>query len=225
MKKKTIAELKEDIITICKLMHKKGYVAATDGNVSVKIHENLFAITPAGFNKGLITSNDLITIDSEGTIVSGKHKASSEFLMHLKAYSLRPDIGAVVHAHPPHLTAFSIAGFEIPQDMLPEVVLTIGSIPTSDYATPSTPEVAMVIEDLIKKHDAITLNRHGSLTVGKDLFSAYNKLEKIEHTAHVTLIAKSLGKIQLLDEDKLEKLTFLAHKLGIRKDLNPQDSD
>jgi L-fuculose-phosphate aldolase len=224
MKNFNINETKENIIKICRLMHQKGYVAATDGNVSVKLGDNKFLITPSGLNKGFIKEADLVTIDSNGRTLKGKLKASSELLMHLKVYSARPDINAVVHAHPPHITAFSVAGISIPHNMLPEVVLTIGKIPTSNYATPSTPEVAEAIEKLIMNHEAIILDRHGSLTTGENLFSAYNKLEKIEHVAHIAFLAKSLGKVKLLNEDKLKKLTLLAKKLGIRKNFNPEKS-
>lgn len=216
-------QLKKDVIRCCHLLHIKGFVAATDGNISVKTSNDRYLITPTQFNKGLLTEEDLIIIDGKGKVLTGKTKPSSEYRMHIKAYELRPDIRAVVHAHPPYLTAFSIAGKEIPQDVLPEVVLTLGRIPTTQYATPSTPEVAEVIEDLIQQHDAITLNRHGSLTVGKTVFDAYNKLEKAEHAALITLIAKSLGQVQHLEEDHLEKLLYMAHQLGIRKDLKPPD--
>ena len=218
-KNKPIAETKKDIITICHMIHSMGFVAATDGNVSAKVGDNRFLITPTGRNKGLLKEEDLITIDSEGKVLTGKSRPSSEFRMHIKAYSLRPDINAALHAHPPYLTAFTIAGKEIPEDMLPEVILTLGKVPTTAYATPSTPEVATVIEETIGNYDAISLSRHGSLTVGKDIYAAYNKLEKIEHAAKIAFIATSLGGVQKLDEDHLEKLTYLAYKLGLRRDL------
>ena len=224
IRKPDLTQIKRDIITICGLIHQKGFVAATDGNVSVRLGENRFIITPSQFNKGLLTEDDLITIDSRGKVLKGKHSASSEYLMHIRVYQLRPDVNAVIHAHPPYATAFSISGKEIPSDLLPELVLTIGKIPTSHYATPSTPEVARVISDLIPKHDAIILARHGSLTTGKDIFSAYNRLEKIEQTAKIALIAETLGNVQHLNEETLEKLTYMAHRLGMRKDLSAGDS-
>jgi len=216
-------QTKKDIITVCKLIHSRGFVAATDGNVSARINDNRFIITPSGFNKGLIEIEDLVTINDRGEVIEGNSKASSEVLMHLRVYEMRKDVDAVIHAHPPYLTAFSIAGRDIPQDILPEVVLTLGYIPTSEYATPSTPGVADVIQPHIKDHDAICLKRHGSLTLGDNIFSAYNRLEKLEHAARIAVIANSLGDIKPLDEDSLEKLTSLAHKLGIRKYLKPAD--
>lgn len=216
---KNILETKKEVIQICRLMHQQGFVSATDGNVSVRLDDNAFLITPSGINKCFLNEESLIIIDKNGTLLDGLLKPSSEFLMHIKAYENRPDIKSVIHAHPPHLLAFSLVGEELPEDLLPEVILTIGKIPTASYATPTTPEVPAAIAELIKLHDAITLAKHGSLTVGKNIFDAYNKLEKIEHAAHIAIIARSFGKVSKLDEDSIEKLEFLASKLGIRRDL------
>lgn len=218
MKKKSLIQHKKDIIEICKLIHQKGFVSATDGNISIKVDKNKFLITPSSINKLFLKTEDLILIDNKGIVLSGKFKPSKEYLMHLKIYEVRSDIFATIHAHPPYLTSFSVLGLEIPQDILPEVVLTIGSLPIAPYATPSTIEVPNSIEALAKSNDQIILERHGSLTYSDNIFSAYNKLEKIEHYAKILFITNSMGKIEKIDNKNLEKLTLLAKKLKLRTD-------
>jgi L-fuculose-phosphate aldolase len=207
-------ELRRDIVLICRRLSERGYIAATDGNVSARLTgpggAGRILITPSGLHKGFIKEDDIVLCDLSGRLIRGRRKPSSEMLMHLKAYELRPDIGAVVHAHPPLATAFTIAKVSLARCVLPEVVITMGSIPTTAYATPSTPEGPEVIKDLIRDHDALVLDRHGTLTVGRDLFDAYGKLEKIEHTAQVTLAARMLGNLTLLSESELAKLEPLA---------------
>ncbi len=211
-------ELRRDIVLICRRLSERGYIAASDGNVSVRLRRpggpggpgEKILITPSGLHKGFIREDDIVLCDLAGRVVRGRRKPSSEMLMHLKAYELRDDIGAVVHAHPPLATAFTIAKVSLAKCVLPEVVITMGSIPTTAYATPSTPEGPEVIKELIADHDALVLDRHGTLTVGRDLFEAYGKLEKIEHTAQVTLAARMLGNLTVLSESQLERLEPLA---------------
>ena len=207
-------ELRRDIVTICRRLSERGYIAATDGNVSVRVTDPGGAprvlITPSGLHKGFIKDDDIVLCDMEGRLIRGKRQPSSEILMHLKAYELRADIGAVVHAHPPLSTAFTIAKVSLARCVLPEVVLTMGTIPTTAYATPSSPEGPEVIKDLIADHDALVLDRHGTLTVGRDVFDAYGKLEKIEHTAQVTLAARMLGRLTTLDAAQLARLEHLS---------------
>jgi L-fuculose-phosphate aldolase len=206
-------ELRRDIVLICRRLSERGYIAATDGNVSARLSgpggQGRIIITPAGLHKGFIKEDDLVLCDLAGRLIRGQRQPSSEMLMHLKAYELRPDIGAVVHAHPPLATAFTIAKVSLARCVLPEVVVTMGTIPTTAYATPSTAEGPEVIRDLIRDHDALVLDRHGTLTVGRDLFEAYGKLEKIEHTAQVTLAARMLGRLTLLSESELARLEQL----------------
>jgi L-fuculose-phosphate aldolase len=200
------SEAKEEIIRIGRLLHQKGFIAASDGNISIKVGNEKIITTPTGLSKGFLTKDQLVVIDRKGKKISGKLEPSSEILMHLCVYEERKDVSAVIHSHPPISTAFSIAGVSLARCMLPEVVCTFGVIPTTDYATPSTEEVPEVIRELIKNYDALILDRHGALTVGKDLFEAYMKLEKVEHTAIVTLAARQLGNVRLLPEEEVEKL-------------------
>ncbi len=209
-------ETRTEMIKVCKRLYQKEYVTAYDGNLSVKLDKNRFLMTPSGFCKGDLTEKDLIICDKYGKKLSGHHNVTSEVVMHLEAYKQRPDINAVIHAHPPLATALSLAGVSLAKCILPEVILSLGIIPTAEYATPTTPENADVIRDLIKKHDAIVLDRHGTLTVGKDLWSAYYKHEKIEHTAKITFTARQLGSIKTLTPEQIKVVSAIAEKYGIR---------
>lgn len=196
-------------------MYAKGFVVATDGNVSVRLNKNRLLTTPSGLCKGELKPDQIIVTDFTGKKISGKLNPSSEIRMHLCAYSERPDVMAVIHAHPPIATAFSIAGVSLAKCILPEVVFTMGVIPTTRYATPTTEEGPLVILDYIRDYDAFILDRHGTLTVGNSLDSAYYKLEKVEHTAHVTLMARQLGSVNLLKPNQIDRLLKLRKKFGI----------
>ncbi len=209
-------EFRSQIVEICRLMYEKHFVVASDGNVSVKLSEDKILTTPSGLSKGFLSPDQLVITDINGKKISGYLKPSSEIRMHLQAYRQRPDIKAVIHAHPPLCTAFSIAGITLAQCILPEVVLTLGSIPTTEYATPTTAEGPQVIKEHIKDYDAVILDRHGSLTVGENLMSAFMKLEKIEHAAFVTYHARQLGNINLLSPEQLQKISDARRKLGIK---------
>jgi len=186
-------------------MYERGFVIATDGNLSIRLGPHRFLVTRSGVCKGSLTTMDMVVCDDYGRIVRG-HKVSSETLLHLAAYYLRPDINAVIHAHPPLAIAFTLADKNLAESRLPEVVMSLGSIPTAMFAAPSSPEGAEVIRDLIIKHDALILDRHGSLTVGKDLTDAYYKLERLEFAAQVTLAAVSLGEIKGLSPEEIRKI-------------------
>lgn len=213
----TERELRAEVAKICRLMYEKDFVAASDGNVSVRLSKNRLLTTPSGLSKGFLTPDQLVVTNFAGEKLSGKLKPSSEIRMHLCVYEERPDINAVIHAHPPLCTAFSIAGVSLAKCILPEVVLTLGSVPTTRYATPTTAEGPEVVKEHIKDYDAIILDRHGSLTVGEDLMSAYMKLEKIEHAARVTLYARQLGNVNLLTKDQIQKLHRARKELGLKE--------
>jgi len=221
---RTEQEWREEIVRVCRLMHEKGYVTATDGNVSVRLSEDRVLSTPSGFSKGFLSPAQLVITDMEGKRVPSNEPASrdlkptSELLMHLEAYRQRPDIGAVIHAHPPICVALSIAGISLAKCLLPEVIVTLGLIPTTEYATPSSAEGPQVIRDLIVNHDALILRRHGTLTVGKDPFDAYLKLEKMEYAAYVTLILYQLGKETLLPPAEVAKLLRMRREKGLARE-------
>lgn len=179
---------REDLIWVCRQLEKQGLVAASDGNVSCRVGSHQILITPSGMRKGELKPLDLLLIDlNDGEVLSGRGRPSSEMRMHLLVYRRRGDVEAVVHAHPPMLTAFTLAGIPFAADVLPEVWLTIGPVPTAPYATPGTEELPEALSPFIERSQAILMERHGSLTMGKSLQEAYMRLEKLEHAAHTLL--------------------------------------
>jgi L-fuculose-phosphate aldolase len=156
--------------------------------------------------KGFLKADDIVKTDLAGKKVEGTRNPSSEALMHLEIYRLRPDVSAVVHAHPPYSTGYAVAGIPLDKALLPEVILTMGCIPLADYSTPTTEEVARAIRDLVPKHDALLLSNHGAVTYGKDLESAYFKMETLEHFARISVVARILGRERVLSQEALARL-------------------
>jgi L-fuculose-phosphate aldolase len=204
-------QIKEAIVCICRMLHRKNYLAATDGNVSVRLGDRVLT-TPSGVHKGLMEADQVITVDLFGRVLEGQGSPTSEIRMHLLAYELRPDIAAVVHAHLPYATACTLAGIDLLEPILPEVVITLGGIPTAPYATPGTEEVPESIRGYIEEYDAVLLSRHGAMTVGRDVKDAYSKMEKLEHTARVVLAARLQGPLPPLSPAEVEKLQHLRAK-------------
>lgn len=209
-------ELKQDIVEVGRRIWLRGYVAANDGNISVRVGPNEFLCTPTGVSKGFMTPEMIIKINSAGEVLSGEWRPSSELKMHLRVYQERPDVNAVVHAHPPVSTAFAVAGIPLNKKFLPEVIITLGEIPLTDYATPSTDEVPAAIAEVIKDHDAVLLANHGALTLGSDVFNAYYKLETMEHYANVSLVAGQLGGERELPSERIVQLMEVRRKMGIK---------
>ena len=207
----TQQQLKQDIVCICRMLHRKNYLAATDGNVSVRLDDRLL-ITPSGVNKGIMEAEQILTVDLDGRVLEGEGRPSSEIRMHLLAYELRPEIAAVVHAHLPYATGCTLAGIDLLEPILPEVVITLGGIPTAPYATPGTEAVPEAIRSFIKEYDALLLSRHGAMTVGRNVLDAYNKMEKLEHTARVVLAARLQGPVTPLPAAEVEKLRAIGAK-------------
>ena len=209
-------ELRQEMVRIGRLMWERGYVAAADGNLSARLGPDRLLTTPSGMSKGFLSAQDLVVIRLDGEPVPSYRgrgqKPSSEILMHLEVYHQRLDVGAVVHAHPPAATAFSIAGVTLARCILPEVVVTLGGIPTAEYATPGTAEVPESINQAIQEYDAIVLAHHGTLTVGQTLWDAYQRLEKVEQAAQITLIARQLGQVKTLSPEAVNKLMALRRE-------------
>jgi L-fuculose-phosphate aldolase len=212
----SVEEASNGIVHVGRRMYERGYVAANDGNISVKISADRLVVTPAGSSKGFLRHSDLVITDMGGQKLSGKREPTSEIQMHLRAYEVREDIGAVVHAHAPYATAFAVAGLPLAECVLPEVILSIGSVPLAHYGTPSTEEVPKSIENVVTKCDALLLRNHGVMTVGEDVISAYHKLETVEHFAKITFIARHLGTINPLGHEEVRKLLEVREKLGIK---------
>jgi L-fuculose-phosphate aldolase len=208
-------DIKKQICDIGRRAYESGYVAANDGNISVKVNDQEIWITPSGVSKGYMTPNMLVKVNRYGEVLEGSEKVSSELKLHLKAYNERSDVQAVVHLHPPVATGFAVAGILINSRILSETILNLGEIPIADYGTPNTDELANSISSYIQRHDGILLANHGAITVGKDLYTAYHKIETIEFSARINLVAKLLGNESELTADKIDKLMSIRKKLGL----------
>ena len=210
---------REILVDICHRLYAKGLVTATDGNVSVRLANGNFLTTRTSVNKGMVTAEDLVEVNLEGIPITPNLKPSTEIGMHLYIYSQRPDINAVVHAHPTYATGFATARQPLSDCLFPEVIVGFGSIPLAEYATPSTKEVAESLASFVTKTDAVLLANHGVVTYGADPYDAYFKMEKVEHAAHITFVARMLGGEHQLTSENIDKLRAVS-KESYGKDLN-----
>ena len=220
-RKPTEPQLRTHLVEICRRMYRQGYIAAGDGNVSCKIDDERVLVTPSGFHKGYIGEADLVVVDPEGKLLRGTNKPSSEFLMHALAYRERPDVRAVVHAHPPLTVGLALAGVTLAQCVLSETCLVLGPILTAPYSTPTTEEVPRVLQPYVRQANAIVMDRHGALTLGRDLDEAYNRLEAMEHASKITHAARTIGPLVPLPPVEVDKLNALARSLGIPRAPDP----
>ena len=212
---KSPCEIKKEICEVGKKIYDLGFVAANDGNISVKVGPNEFYCTPTGVSKGYMTPDMIIKIDANGNKLEGHLNPSSEIKMHMRVYQERPDVNAVVHAHPPIATAFTVAGVDLDQYILPEAVLTLGVVPTCEYGTPSTMEIPDSLEPYIQNHDAFLLKNHGALTVGYNLTKAFFLMEELEFNAKICKNAMELGAVHEIPNAELKKLMELRKKMNI----------
>ena len=210
------SSLRADIVEVGRRMYARGYTASNDGNISVRLGSDRLLMTPKSVCKGFMTPEMMCITDLKGRKLQGDRDPSSEMLMHLEVYRQRPDVQAVVHAHPPTATGFAVAGIPLDRAVLAEVLTTLGSIPIAEYATPSTRALPEAVRKYIKAHDAMLLANHGALTVGGDLFGAYYKMETIEHFAHISLVARMLGRENLLSREEVMRLQELRGSYGIK---------
>jgi len=214
--KQSLVSLKKNIIEVGKRAYARGYVAANDGNISARIDKKHVLITPTGISKGFIKASDLIIVDMNGKIISGKRKPTSEIQMHLQIYKERTDVNSVCHLHPLYATGFAVAGIPLDQDVLSEAVIVLGKVPLVEYGTPGSEELYSKLLLHLRDSDAFLLANHGALTVGTDVFDAYNKMETLEHVAQIVFIAKQLGNLNILNAEQVQKLTVLREKFGIK---------
>lgn len=209
-------ELKRTIIEIGKRLWQRGFVASNDGNISVKIDKNEYLATPTGVSKGFMTEDMIIRINEKGELIKrSSYKPSSEIKMHLQVYQEREDVCAIVHAHPPYCTSFSVAGIPLNKCILPEAIITLGAVPIAPYGTPSTQEIPESIKPFIKNSDAVLLANHGAITLGTDLMNAFFKMETLEHSAQITFQAFQLGRINLLNDEEVKKLMDIRKKMDL----------
>ena len=216
-------QLRQEIVRIGRLMYEKGFICASDGNISARLEPARILITPSGLHKGLLEPDQLLIVDEAGqtmglrTAAARRLKPTSELPMHLEAYRQRADVAAVVHAHPPITIALSIAGISIADCLLPEVIVFLGLIPTTQYATPSSEENVRAIREFIINHDAIVLQRHGSLTVGDSPMQAFMRLETMEQNARIALMLAQLGVHHPLPPSEVEKLLRQRQQMGLAR--------
>lgn len=210
-------EAKKLICEVGKRIYDRNFVAANDGNISVKVGPNTIWTTPTGVSKGFMTPDMMVKMDLNGKVISGKYKPSSEVKMHLRVYKENPEVNAVVHAHPPVATSFAIAGISLEQPILPEAVVLLGRVPVAPYATPGTQEVPDSIAPYCKDHNAVLLANHGALTWGRDLMEAHFRMESLEHYALILMYSNNIiNKVNELNCSQITELMGIRQKLGIK---------
>jgi L-fuculose-phosphate aldolase len=208
-------EARELMVAIGRRMYEAGYIAGTDGNVSVRLPNGHILTTPAGVAKGALAPADLVVTDQDGHPV-GPGRPSSELKLHVAVYRLRPDVVAIVHAHPRAAVAHSLAGISLAPTVLPETVFTLGEIASADYDTPGTTTLAEGVAAVLRCHDAVVMERHGTVTLGRSLLEAYHRLESLEHTAQTLYMARTLGPFAPLPAAEVERLHEIAERSGAR---------
>ncbi|MCA1592075.1 MAG: class II aldolase/adducin family protein [Acidobacteria bacterium] len=204
---------RRDIVRVGQLMYERSYVVSSDGNVSVRLDDGRIVATPTQTCKGRMTEDSLAVTDLEGKPLNDR-RASSELAMHLLIYRERPEVKAVCHAHPPHGSAFAVAGLAIDQPILSEVILTLGCVPLAEYGTPSTDELTEAMLPLVKHHNALLMANHGAVAYGADVWQAFDRLETLEHTAKIAILSRALGGAQNLPPDSIEKLIEVRERAG-----------
>ena len=210
-------ETREAMCDICHKMWQLGWVAANDGNLSVKLPDGNFLATPTGISKSFITPEKLVIINPEGEVLQAidGYRPSSEIKMHLRCYKERDDVGAVLHAHPPTATGYAVAHIPLDRYTMIETVAAIGSIPVTPYGTSSTYEVPDAIAPYPQEHDVLLLANHGALTVGADAITAYYRMETLELFAKISLTAHLLGGEKEISRENIDKLIELRKYYGI----------
>ena len=213
---KTEDEHRRDVCLAGRWIHQRGYVASTDGNISLRLDPGRILTSPTGISKGMMSPDDLVITDLDGQKLSGRRNASSELGMHLLIYKRRPEINAVCHAHPPVATGYAASGIPLNKAILCELVLALGCVPVAKYGTPGTPELAVALEPLVQSYDSILMANHGVVTCGQDLLTAFFRMETTEHFARVALVSELLGKQVLLSGGDVEKLLAARARYGLQ---------
>jgi L-fuculose-phosphate aldolase len=216
--------LAQEIVAVGQLLYQQGLIVAGDGNISARLPDDTLLMTPAGLCKGRLDLDDLVVIDLDDRLLASPngHRASSERLLHLLTYQARPDVLAIVHAHPPTAVAATIAGVSLDSEWLPETILTLGAIPTAPYALTGTAEMFTAIEPYIAHHDALLLSHHGALTVGATVPQAFMRMEQVEHSAKVLLAAHQFGEVRPLPPEQIERLRELRLRHQAQQTQTPQ---
>ena len=213
---KTEQQLREEIVEVGRLMFQREWVAANDGNITVRLDDDVILATPTGLSKGRMAPEDLILCNLCGEKISGHRERTTEMGMHLTIYRTRPDIRSVVHAHPPVATGFASAGRALDLAILPEVIVNLGSVPLARYGLPGTPAVTEGMLPYIPEFDALLMENHGAVAYGEDVFQAFHRMETIEHLARITLVAELLGGPKVLPDVEIQKLVDSRARYGAR---------
>jgi L-fuculose-phosphate aldolase len=214
--------IRREIVSVCRRLYERGLIAGQDGNVSVRLPGGRVLVTPAGMSKVDVGANDLVEMRL-GEVASSHDsrrgrtgpRASSEVLMHLRIYERRPDVNAVVHAHPPTATAFAVAGEGFMDCILPEVIFQVGQVPLLEYATPGSSGLADSFEPYVATHDAFLLANHGATTVGPSLLLAHQRMESLEHAARIIFAARQLGRVNALSGEQVADLMAARQRAGL----------
>ncbi|ABF43482.1 class II aldolase/adducin-like protein [Candidatus Koribacter versatilis Ellin345] len=209
---KSLETQKLEIVKIGQWLHTKGFVAAMDGNVSVRLSGDTVLCTPTCISKGMMEPDDLVLVDMQGKRIEGHREVSSEIQMHLLIYRMRPDVRGVVHAHPPTATGFASAGMTLDSALASEIVVALGAVPLANYGTPGTPELLEALEPFVPDHQAILMANHGAVTYAEDVLHAYMHMETVEHFAKISLVTHLLGRQELLSNENMDKLRVVRQK-------------
>ncbi|MBM3773748.1 MAG: class II aldolase/adducin family protein [Acidobacteria bacterium] len=213
---KTEREHRQDIVEVGRLMYQKGWVAANDGNITVRLDAERILATPTGVSKGMMHPDDMIIVDMKGNKLEGRRERTSEILMHLTIYEKRADVRSVVHAHPPVATGFAAAGKPLNMALLPEVIIGLGCVPLAEYGLPGTPELTAPMLPYIPKYDAIMMGNHGAVCYGDDVWRAFFRMETVEHFARITLVAELVGGARALPKLEVDKLFDSRTRYGVK---------
>lgn len=213
---KTEREYRQDIVEVGRLIWQKGWIAANDGNITIRMDQDHVLATPTGVSKGTMHPDDLIVCDSKGNKLQGRKEQTSEIGMHLTIYQMRPDVRSVVHAHPPVATGYASTGKPLNLALLPEVIIGMGCVPLAEYGLPGTPELIEPMLPLIPKYDALLMGNHGAVCYGEDVWKAFFRMETVEHFARISLVTELLGGARVLPRTEVEKLFEARTRYGIR---------
>lgn len=207
--------LRLQIVEAGKKLTKRFFVASNDGNISARLSDNTILITPTGVNKGEVTTDQILKTDLNGNIIEGHMRVTSEIKMHLEVYKKRPDVKAIVHAHPPVATAFASTNEKIDDPViLPESIFSLGKIGYCEYGTPSTDEVPKSVSKEIPYSDALLLSNHGALTVGDTVMQAYYRMENLEMVSKIKMYTKIIGNVKVIDNEEIKKLEKIKEERG-----------
>ncbi len=208
-------QLRRDLCEIGRRLWQQSLVAATDGNFSVRLNEQHLLATPTSVSKGFMSPDEIVKIDRNGDPVEGFTRPSSEIRMHLAIYAARPDVCAVVHAHPPTATGFAAARVPVPTEILTEATTFLGPVALVGYATPGTPELPEALMRHVDDHNVFLLANHGAASVGRNIHEAAYRMEQLEHCAKIAIVARQLGGAQPIDRSELERLQAIRRELGL----------